>query len=321
MSRAPDELLLDLLGRLRRARGNLDGMLGEVTDIASEFLGVERASLRLLDETRTRLLVAARTGASLHGDQDAEFQIGEGLAGWIVKQGKPLCLDDAENDPRFVAKPGMVARVGAFLGVPLLDAEGAIGVLAATSPNAFTSAQARWLEVIAGVATPYLDIARLHRIAITDALTLALNRRALEQLIPHMALDGDGALSVVLFDVDHFKAINDRLGHGAGDDVLRAVPRLLGGMLRRGDEIIRLGGDEFLIVLRGADASAAQQIASRACETVADAALIAETVTLSAGVAERATGETRDALLARADRALYRAKADGRNRAEVDAIA
>lgn len=315
--RGPDELLLDLLARLRRSAGNLDDMLREVTGIASELLGVERASLRLLDETRTRLLVAARTGASIHA-LDLEFRVGEGLAGWIVQHGEPICVDDAEADPRFASKEGQVARVGAFVGVPLLDAEGAIGVLAATSTSPFFAEQARWLQVIAGVATPYLDIARLNRIAITDALTLTLNRRALEVLIPHEPKDGDAALSVVLFDIDHFKEINDRLGHGAGDDVLRAIPRLLAGMLRRGDEVIRLGGDEFLIVLRGANAAAAQQIASRACATIAESALIAEPVTLSAGVAERAQGETRDALLARADHALYRAKAGGRNRAELD---
>ena len=106
--------------------------------------------------------------------------------------------------------------------------------------------------------------------------------------LPHGPTD-DTTLSVALFDIDHFKLINDRLGHAAGDDVLRAVPRMLASMLRRGDAVVRLGGDELLLVLRGVDAAAA--------------------------AAERAGGETRESLLERVDRALYRAKAEGRNRA------
>jgi diguanylate cyclase (GGDEF)-like protein len=313
---ALDSVLLEMCVRLRAADGALETMLHEVSRAASEVLGGARTSIRILDETRTRLLVAARTGAALG---DHEFKVGEGLAGWVVARAESICVDDAETDPRFVAKEGQVDRVGAFVGVPLLDRQGAIGVLAATSREvAFSSTQLRWMQVIAGVATPYLDVARLNRIAITDELTLALNRRALEALIPRDPPAGDSILSVALFDIDHFKTINDRLGHASGDDVLRAVPRLLAAMLRRDDAVVRLGGDEFLLVLRGVDADVAMQIAERACAAVAGAGILREPVTLSAGVAERGRGESRDDLLARADRALYRAKAAGRNQAACD---
>ena len=318
MSVAPEVVLLELCERLRGASGALETMLHHVADAASQLLDGARTSIRLVDESRTRLLVAARSGASQTA-ADVEFSIGEGLAGWVVARGEPLCVADAEADARFVPKSGQVEPVGAFAGVPLLDSEGAIGVLAASSRTTqFTQPQLHWLQVIAGVATPYLDVARLNRIAITDELTLALNRRALEALIPRDPPVGDAMLSVALFDIDHFKAINDRLGHASGDDVLRAVPRLLSTMLRRDDAVVRLGGDEFLLVLRGVDATVAMQIADRACVAVAGAAIVREPVTLSAGVAERAQGETREALLERADRALYRAKAAGRNRAAGD---
>ena len=311
-----DEALLALVERLRSAEHSLDAMLQHVTDAASRVLGGARSSLRLLDDSRSRLLVAARTGAALHGAAELEFRVGEGLVGWVAKHGEPLCVDDAERDPRFVPKGEASAPLGAFLGVPLLDARGAFGVLAATSQQQpFSPAHARWLHVVAGVAAPHLENARLRRIAITDELTLALNRRALDTLIPREPSPADAVLSVALFDIDHFKQINDRLGHAAGDDVLRAVPRLLGAMIRRGDAVVRLGGDEFLLVLRGVEAATATQIAERACAAIVSAAILREPVTISAGVAERAAGEPRDELLARADRALYAAKAGGRNRA------
>jgi diguanylate cyclase (GGDEF)-like protein len=313
--RPPEIAILALLARLRGAAGALDPMLQHVTDLACEMLDCERASLRMLDDSRSRLLVAARTGLPIHEPTDPEFRVGEGLAGWVAAHREPLCLDDAEADSRFVPKPGQARRLGAFLGVPLLDAQGAIGVLAVTSSvGTFTATQARWLQVIAGVATPYLDVARLRRIAVTDELTLALNRRALDALLPRQPAASDAALSVAVLDIDHFKAINDRLGHAIGDEVLRAVRRLLATTLRRGDEIVRLGGDEFLLILRGALASDAQQIADRACRIIAGTTIISEPVTISGGVAERFPHETREALMERADRALYRAKAAGRNR-------
>jgi two-component system cell cycle response regulator len=313
-----DETLLSLIERLRRADHSLDAMLQHVTDAASQVLDGSRTSLRLLDESRSRLLVAARTGTALHGAAELEFRVGEGLVGWIAQYGESLCLENAEQDPRFVRKGEPSAPISAFLGVPLLDDRGAFGVLAATSPTrTFLPSHSRWLHVIAGVAAPYLENARLRRIAITDELTLAFNRRALDSLIPPGPSPTDAVLSVALFDIDHFKQINDRMGHAAGDDVLRAVPRLLTSMLRRGDAVVRLGGDEFLLVLRGVDATTATQIAERACSAVMSAAIIREPVTLSAGIAERTLGESREDLLARADRALYDAKARGRNQAAV----
>ena len=219
----PSLAVLRLVEELRSV-DSPEGLLQAVTDSAATLLGVARASLRLLDESRARLLVAARTGTALHTNGGADFAVGEGFVGWVVEQGIALRVGDAEMDPRFVAKPGKAERLASFLGVPLLDARGCIGVLAVTSPDrrAFSLVDERWLRAVAGMATPYLEVLRLERLAMTDPLTIALNRRALEDLLP-MAPDGDEPTSVITIDLDGFKALNDKLGHAAGDEALRGV--------------------------------------------------------------------------------------------------
>jgi diguanylate cyclase (GGDEF)-like protein len=205
--------------------------------------------------------------------------------------------------------------------VPLLDDDGCIGVLATTSPSlhAFSIIDERWLRLVAGAAAPYLDVARLERLAVTDPLTSALNRRALDDLLPCEGGRDDAPASVAAVDLDGFKRVNDRCGHAAGDEVLRGVVRVMGQVLRRNDRIVRLGGEEFLIVLPGVTLASARSIAERVRETIAAAPILPDApVTVSVGVAERARGELRDALLRRADEALYRAKALGKNRVVTD---
>lgn len=318
-TRDPSLALSSLVDGLRAAP-TLEAMLPHVTDCAASLLGVERVSLRLLDEARAKLLVAARTGPPLHGGGGADFAVGEGFAGWVAEHGVPLRMGCAGDDPRFVARPGMRAAIGSFLGVPLLDAAGVIGVLATTSPDpdAFSLADERWMKVVAGAAAPYLDVARLSRLAITDPLTSALNRRALDQLLPQA--EGERVLPIcaVAIDLDRFKSVNDRFGHGAGDLALRAVVRLMTSVLRQSDRVVRLGGEEFLLVLPGVDRAGAQAIAERVRAAVAAADILPDArLTISAGVAEQAPGEDRDSLLARADKALYQAKSKGRDRVEL----
>lgn len=127
------------------------------------------------------------------------------------------------------------------------------------------------------------------------------------------------ALSLLMFDLDEFKAINDRLGHAAGDLVLRRVAALTRGSLRRGDVAGRIGGEEFLLVLPHTDAAAAMHLAERLRALFEREIEVAEgwRATASFGVATLQDGMDADALLQRADQALYRAKQRGRNRAEL----
>src|SRR5439155_26223920 len=143
--------------------------------------------------------------------------------------------------------------------------------------------------------------------------TGAFNRRGLEVAFPESR-----TCSVMMVDIDHFKKVNDALGHAAGDECLKRVAQLLSGVLRSEDSVIRYGGEEFLLVLPGIDLNTALRIGERARQAVEATTVRLSKVdvqlTISVGVAFRRPGEMRDETIARADAALYNAKQMGRNR-------
>jgi two-component system cell cycle response regulator len=164
---------------------------------------------------------------------------------------------------------------------------------------------------------------RLEVLAHTDPLTQSLNRRALTvRLVSEMdrARRYDAVLSMLMVDLDHFKKINDTMGHLVGDDVLREVAQLLQESVRSVDFVARYGGEEFVVVLPETQLPGAAKFAERMRERIANSSFVQQhggaRLTASIGVACYPTSEvhTVDDLFSRADEALYRAKAEGRNR-------
>ena len=160
--------------------------------------------------------------------------------------------------------------------------------------------------------------------AVRDPLTGLHNRRHLDRaLAAALATASDRApVAAIMIDVDHFKAVNDHFGHAVGDRVLQAVAGVLTGAARPGDTVARLGGEEFVVVLAGAGqreaADRAEEIRRRCAQLVDESPRGRCSVTVSAGVAEGpADGADPAALLASADRAVYAAKAAGRDRVVV----
>jgi diguanylate cyclase (GGDEF)-like protein/PAS domain S-box-containing protein len=152
--------------------------------------------------------------------------------------------------------------------------------------------------------------------AISDALTGAFNRRYLMTHLAHAMERGETRVaSLLLFDIDHFKEINDAQGHDAGDLALKRVADIARQMSRESDMLFRHGGDEFVLYLPGVGLAGARVIAQRLREAVAHSAPAGGSVTtVSIGVAERRPGDTVETWLSAADRALYAAKQAGRNR-------
>lgn len=170
-------------------------------------------------------------------------------------------------------------------------------------------------------ALRYQEVLRFAR---TDSLTQVGNRGCLFDCLQRefeLARRYDSVFSVIFLDIDHFKRLNDSLGHAAGDTVLRGVARALRDSIRASDALFRYGGEEFVVVLSNTALVGARQLAERlraAVENASFAGLPADfQVTASFGVAALDAQDQALDLLQRADSAMYQAKARGRNRVEV----
>ncbi len=163
----------------------------------------------------------------------------------------------------------------------------------------------------------------LEHLMLTDPLTGVGNRRMLELRLDDEILRAQRyrrALTAVYFDLDHFKQVNDSYGHDVGDTVLRRVAESLTANVRQSDHVARLGGEEFVVLLTETGISAAVTLVERMRAAVAALHTpgLPRHITISAGLAQWREGENAESLLRRADRALYRAKASGRNSAFTD---
>lgn len=179
------------------------------------------------------------------------------------------------------------------------------------------------LEVLADSLQRGLHYEELFERASNDPLTGLYNRRVFEDRI-HGMIDSarryQRPLTIITMDLDRFKAINDSLGHQAGDEALKSVARVFKSAIRSTDLLVRMGGDEFLAVLEDTDQRNARYLAERLCASVDGLNIYADEQTklgVSIGLAELKTGESLRDWLERADDILYHAKAEGRSRVAV----
>ena len=165
-----------------------------------------------------------------------------------------------------------------------------------------------------------LTVDELAHLANTDELTHLANRRRLTEAIEHelMRYTRYGhPFSIIAFDIDHFKAVNDRFGHRGGDECLVALAARITRILRKVDTLGRWGGEEFIVILPETGFDETVRKAGSLCSHVAATPIVGEhAITISCGVTSAISGDTTEHLVRRADVALYTAKRNGRNRAE-----
>ncbi len=255
----------------------------------------------------------------------------------VLEGREPLVVPDVQQHPLFAqAEFPPAGTMRGYAGVPVMSVGGHVdGALCLfdAEPLAF---DARALDALAEIGHRLaleIDLSReradiqerftaLSRLALTDPVTGLANRRGGEEALARevaRARRTGSPLSLVLFDIDRFKNINDQAGHAVGDRVLRGISEILSSSQRGSDLAMRWGGEEFLVLLPDVGLTGARIFAERVRENVQNLDIAdAGRITVSAGVSELSGDEDPAAALARADANLYRAKAGGRNRVEAD---
>jgi diguanylate cyclase (GGDEF)-like protein len=220
---------------------------------------------------------------------------------------------------------GMVVGTAYILAL-LLGSTVAVDPVAAADHSQWLIAAAALVLSTVILSGALVESDRAHRRRSTlDPLTGLFNRNALDQRLAELdgqpsVGEGGGSYAMLLCDLDHFKQVNDRLGHAAGDAVLQDVAYTMRGVLRAGDSIYRVGGEEILVVLPGAGRGDAVSVAERLRRAVRERRPAGVAVTLSIGVAVSQAGPIdADEMVGLADAALYCAKAAGRDRVSVGA--
>jgi diguanylate cyclase (GGDEF)-like protein len=290
-----------------------------ITRLVKRLLGVPMSTLTLVDGHRQWF-------KSRQGVERAETARRDSICHIAIQQFEPLVIPDTFEDDRCSSSPLVVGEPGIrfYAGVQLKTPDGHnIGALCAldTKPRTLDDADLQSLRDIARIA---MDELELRTLVMTDNLTGAHSRRAFRDAGERaLALSRRHrqALSCVALDLDHFKAINDTYGHATGDTVLAKTARCCDALLRESDVFGRIGGEEFAILLPQTGLADAMLVAEKARAAIAASRVETEggplQITASFGVAALdGSVTTFDALMQRADSALYDAKNGGRNRCD-----
>jgi len=312
-----------------------DPYLDVLVRVVREMFEVDTVLISLVD--RDRQWFKARLGLDI-----PETPRSVSFCSHAILNQDTFIIPDSHADPRFRDNPVVTNPpfLRFYAGQPLLTHSGqAIGTLCLLhpKPRQFSTAQAQRLKDMATLVEGYLQLrhaseethelraalSREQRKVMLDPLTQLWNRAGLNHFLPHeqrQAGERGLQLGLLFCDLDHFKAVNDGHGHGAGDQVLWECARRISSAVRPQDVVTRSGGEEFVVLTQVHDHDELLHIAERIRDAVerdpVQASQIALNLTVSIGCTLAGLDEAPERALERADQALYQAKRNGRNRVE-----
>lgn len=315
---------------------DLESLISQILDAAFDAIpGGQKGALHLLARDTGELEMRAALGYQENDPRIKRLNLKDGMnyIARCVRERRPLLIQnmEPENNVSHKAADEETEIIRSALVAPLILGEDVLGALSLESPqeNAFDQADLDLIASFAATVTAAIRNAQLHtevqRQAITDPLTELYNRRGFFEIGEHEIERShrfSRPLVAMMVDIDHFKLINDEFGHAVGDQVLQQIATRIRNNVRKVDIVGRYGGDEFAILLPELDIFTAVNVAERLRKKVEalpfEANSQAVPATISIGIAKIMPDmPDLDALLVRADHALYLAKNGGRNRVDI----
>jgi diguanylate cyclase (GGDEF)-like protein len=327
LKRTVDELtVFNEIGKTLTSTIDIREVLKIIMQKVSELLRPENWSLLLLDDRTGELYVEVAVGQGADRIRDLRVKAGEGIAGWVAREGEPLLVADVRSDPRFSSRVDQAShfQTCAVLAVPLRSKGRTLGVIElinGASEQGFDDDDVRTLATIADYAAIALENARnfqrIRELTILDDHTGLYNSRHLQRQLEAEIVRArrfGHSLSIIFLDLDRFKSVNDAYCHQHGSALLREVGDVLTSTLRSVDVPTRYGGDEFVVLLPETDRSQARMVAVRLREALnahyfLRARGLSVRITASFGVATFPDdASTEEELMRQADVAMYRIK-------------
>jgi len=335
--------LISDIADLNRSTSNLETLVDALLTVFQRRTGARRASLLLYDRKKSELVVKKAVGLPEGVTIETRIPIGRGIAGRAAQEGKPILVKDVRQEPYDgIANQGAY-RTSSCLSLPLMVDDTLLGVLNLADKadgRPFDKDDLFLLGRLAPQAAITLDnslrLRRMRALSIIDDLTTLYNRRFFRRYLDRefrRAIRYKRSLTLAILDLDHFKNFNDINGHEAGNRALRKIGEILKTSFRNTDIACRYGGEEFAIILPetekgagfvpdgGDESMGAYRFLERVRARIEDEHFENEEklpggkLTISGGVASYPTdAETVEDLLEAADRSLYLAKAEGKNR-------
>jgi len=319
------------IGKALTSSLDLKEILNIVMEKISEILKPNNWSLLLMDEEKGDMRFEIVVGEGSDKLRGMRLKVGEGVAGWVAKEKKPLLVPDVSKDERFCKRmdEATTFKTNSVIAVPLITRGKCLGVVELINKvedGGFEEEDLLLLKTLADYTAIAIENAiffrKVEELTITDDLTKLYNSRFLHNRLDYeveRAKRFKYELSMIFLDLDYFKEVNDRFGHLCGSKLLREVAQLIVGMIRNIDMACRYGGDEFIIVMPDTAKKNAVLVAEKLRKGVSDWKFLQDEginlhLTASFGVASYPKdADNKNDLIHMADNAMYKVKNKSRN--------